>query len=57
MPKRKPLSYAKEVEKAATLLQKLRRMEEADDNGYCQCVTSGEWRPWQEMDGGHFISD
>ena len=36
LKKTKPaLSIAKEVEKAAVLLQKLVRLKAADDNGYC----------------------
>ena len=42
-------------DKAITLLQKLRRLEEADHNGYCRCVTCGGPYHWKECDGGHFI--
>lgn len=33
----------------------LARVSEADDNGYCTCVTCGAVAPWNEMQGGHFI--
>lgn len=40
---------------AAVLLQKLRRLEESDDNGYCACVTCGVVKKWNRgMHGGHF---
>jgi len=34
---------------------KLRRLEEATDNGYVRCITCGEIVKWNECDGGHFI--
>ena len=57
LKKTKPaLSIAKEVEKAAVLLQKLVRLKAADDNGYCSCVTCGAVKKWNdEMQGGHFF--
>lgn len=42
--------------KAIVLLQKLRRLEEADDNGYCRCVSCGCHFHWKNGDGGHFIA-
>ena len=47
---------AKLVNEAAELLQKLVRLKAADSNGYAQCVTCGVQKPWQELQGGHFIS-
>ena len=41
--------------KAIQTLQKLRRLEEADHNGYCRCVTCGGQWHWKEIDAGHFI--
>ena len=35
--------------------QKLARLQESDDNGYCQCWSCGETRHYKEMDGGHFV--
>jgi hypothetical protein len=56
MAKRKPLTVQKLTEKAATLTQKVRRMEEADDNGMCACVSCGTVKHWTEMQGGHWIA-
>jgi hypothetical protein len=42
--------------KALITLQKLVRLESADDNGYCQCVSCGKSFHWTEGDGGHYIS-
>lgn len=41
--------------KVATRLQLLRRMQEADEDGYCKCITCGDYRHYKEMHGGHFI--
>lgn len=56
MAKRKPRTLAKEIQHAAELLQKLVRLKHADDNGYVRCTTCPAAKPWQEMQGGHFIS-
>ena len=53
--KRKQSTVAQEVEKAAKLLQRLVRMEAADDNGYAQCVTCGKIDHYKDLQGGHFI--
>lgn len=54
--KRKKKTIAGLVEDAAVLLQKIRRMELADQNGYCKCATCGKIKHWKEGDGGHYIS-
>jgi hypothetical protein len=54
MPKSKTI--AQELEAVAVILQKLVRVQSADDNGYCQCVSCGVVKHWKEMQGGHFIS-
>ena len=56
MAKRKPLTCAKLADKAAVLLQRLRRLEESDDDGICTCITCGRRQHFSLMDGGHFIS-
>ena len=56
MAKRKPKPIGKLKAEAATLLQKLRRMEEADGDGMCVCVTCGKKAHWKDVDGGHWIS-
>ena len=42
--------------KCLTALQLLRRLEEADDHGYCVCVSCGGYDHYKSMDGGHFIA-
>ena len=54
MPKRKKITVAQEVEKAAKLLQRLVRLKASDDNGYCTCVTCGKVDHYKAMQGGHF---
>lgn len=34
---------------------RLRRLQEANEAGYCQCITCGKIVKWNECDGGHFI--
>ena len=53
-PRRKT-TVAQEMEKAAKLLQRLVRLEAADDNGYCTCCTCGKVDHYKNMQGGHFI--
>ena len=54
MPKTK--TVRKLVDECAVLLQKLRRLESADEDGYCTCVTCGKSLHWKEAQGGHWIS-
>jgi hypothetical protein len=54
--KKKTLSLAKLLDKAAVLTQKLVRLKGADEWGMCVCVTCGCRRHWKEMQGGHYIS-
>lgn len=51
----KKKTVAKLVDDAAVLLQKIRRIEEADSHGYCVCVTCGVYNHWKQMHGGHFL--
>jgi len=32
------------------------RLRDADDNGYCRCITCGKIHHWKEMDCGHFMT-
>lgn len=32
------------------------RLRDANDEGYCRCIVSGEWVHWTDCDAGHFIS-
>jgi len=49
------VSKATPKSKALITLQKLVRVSAADDNGYCKCVSCGQYEHWKDMDGGHFI--
>ena len=42
--------------KCLKALQLLRRLESADDHGYCSCASCGEYNHYKQMDGGHFIA-
>lgn len=44
------------IDDAAVILQKIRRIEESDNNGYCVCVSCGKKDHWKNMHGGHWIS-
>lgn len=44
------------IEVTAKDLQRLVRMEAADDNGYARCCSCGKREHYKKMDGGHFIS-
>ncbi len=53
----KKKTIAQMVNKAAELLQLLRRLEEADSDGYVSCVVCGVTKHYKDgMHGGHFIS-
>lgn len=54
--KKKPPSIAKLVDDIAVLMQKLVRLKAANGEGYCRCVTCGNYYHWKAMNGGHFIS-
>ena len=43
-------------EKLWKLFSEFTRLIEADDNGYCACVTCGCMRYWKRIQAGHFIS-
>lgn len=53
-PKKKTI--AQEVEKVATILQRLVRIKAADEFGMALCVSCGVRKHWKELQGGHFIS-
>lgn len=42
--------------KSLEAVQKLARIQAADDNGFCECVTCGVVKHYKEMHGGHFIA-
>ena len=43
-------------QKCLKAFQLLRRLEEADEFGYCTCISTGKRIPYKECDGGHYIS-
>src|SRR5690606_28368009 len=53
--KAKRKTIARLVDDAAILLQKIRRIEFADDKGYCRCCACGKAYHWKEMQGGHYV--
>lgn len=42
-------------DKALSSFQKLRRMEEANVDGYVECISCGKVMHWKEAQGGHYI--
>ena len=42
-------------DRAMANFQKLRRLEEANNEGYVSCISCGVRIPWQEAQGGHYI--
>lgn len=44
------------IKKTDTAFQLMRRLEEADKNGICSCISCGRKHHYKELDGGHFIS-
>ena len=43
-------------QKCLKSFQLLRRLEEADEFGYCTCISTGKRIYYKELDGGHYIS-
>lgn len=52
---KKPKTIARLLDDAAVLLQRIRKIESADENGYCTCVSCGKKDHWKNMEGGHWI--
>ena len=44
------------IDKLDTIFSKFIRLRDADDNGICRCITSGEFAHFKECDAGHFMS-
>jgi len=53
---KKQLTLGKLHEKLWKLFSEYIRMSEADENGYCSCITCGCMRYWKRIQAGHFIS-
>lgn len=43
-------------QKCLKQFQLLRRLEEADEFGYCTCISTGKRIYYKDLDGGHLIS-
>jgi len=54
MPRK--LTRKKLITKLDTIFSKYIRLRDADQNGYCRCVTCGERYHWKKIQAGHFIS-
>ena len=53
----KRMSVQKLRKRVLTVFQKLRRIEEADEDGWCECCTCGAIAQWDDgMHGGHYVS-
>jgi len=55
-PNSNRLTIAQEVEKVAVKLQELRRMEDAGDDGWGECISCGASVHYTMGDGGHYKS-
>ena len=57
MPKtaKKP-TRSKLVKKLDTVFSQYIRLSNADNNGYCTCVTCNKTFHWKEIQAGHFMS-
>jgi hypothetical protein len=53
--KKKTKSIATLLNDAAGLLQRIRRIESADENGMCACVSCGKVDHWRNLQGGHYM--
>lgn len=52
------MSPGNQINDVATVFQKLVRMQSADDEGMCKCVTCDARYPWNDLriNAGHFVS-
>ena len=39
-----------------TVFSRYIRLRDADENGYCTCITCQKTLPWSDVDAGHFVS-
>lgn len=46
----------KDIEKLDRIFSEFIRLRDADKNGLCRCITSGEFVHWTECDAGHFVT-
>lgn len=43
------------IKKLDKIFSQFIRLRDADENGYCTCITCGRVKHWKEVDCGHFI--
>ena len=56
MPKAKKPTRSKLVKKLDIVFSQYIRLSNADNNGYCTCVTCNKTFHWKEIQAGHFMS-
>jgi len=56
MPKSKKPIKSKLVKKLDVVFSRWVRLSNADDKGYCECVTCSKKVYWKEIQAGHFMS-
>lgn len=54
--KSKKTDRQKLIAKLDTVFSEFIRLRDADKNGVCKCITSGEFVHWTKCDAGHFIT-
>ena len=56
MIKHKKVTYRDLEKKLDRIFSEYIRLKNADNNGYCQCITCGKIYHWKTLHCGHFIS-
>jgi uncharacterized C2H2 Zn-finger protein len=44
------------IDKLDRIFSKYIRLRDADDNGYCRCISCGKVFHWKDGDAGHYIN-
>lgn len=44
------------IKKLDTVFSTYIRMKNADQNGYCKCVSCGKMQKWVDVDAGHYVN-
>jgi len=55
-PKQKYRSTKSLIHSLDRVFSEFIRLRDADNQGYCKCISCGEVGFWKEMDAGHFVS-
>lgn len=50
---KRKIDYKKKLDK---VFSEYIRLAEANDNGYCKCVTCGKYYHWTKIQNGHYMS-